>query len=151
MGIFFPQSMERMAECTVSATRIVAFLQLPEVNDLIEQQQQANDESMATDQNVALSFHQADFTWATSSAVAMEALLDSKRKKQNDQPAKSKAVAQTDAKDQLENKKVISQEGTLIDATQPTEESISERLILKNITLQLMKNELLVVVGPVGR
>jgi ATP-binding cassette subfamily C (CFTR/MRP) protein 4 len=149
MGTFFPQAMEKMAECSVSATRIVAFLQLPEVNDMLDKQ--ANSESRPIDDDVAVSFDQANFTWATSSAAAMEALLDSKRKKQNAQPAKSEAVAQTDVKDQPGNKESQSQEDALLNMKQPTEKPTPERLVLKNITLQLMKNELLVVVGPVGR
>ncbi|RKP26406.1 P-loop containing nucleoside triphosphate hydrolase protein, partial [Syncephalis pseudoplumigaleata] len=94
IGIFFPQAVEKLAECTVSVRRIVAFLQLPEVDDLrMEEAGTAADkEDSPPSDKVAVSFKQASFTWATP----------------------------------------------------------PHPLVLDGITLDIMKDELLVVVGPVG-
>ncbi|KAI9595888.1 ABC transporter type 1, transmembrane domain-containing protein [Syncephalis fuscata] len=152
MGVFFPMAIEKWAECTVSVRRIVAFLQLPEVSDLLinETETAPADTDDTPNSQAIISFGQANFTWATRSAAAMNALLKTDKKKKD-----TDTLAITDTKAPPVN--ALIEEETIAVSKMPsikksvsTDDTLPEQLVLEDITLDLMKDELLVVVGPVG-
>ncbi|KAI8051429.1 hypothetical protein BDF22DRAFT_690688 [Syncephalis plumigaleata] len=124
LGIFFPQAIEKLAECNVSVQRIGAFLQLPEVSDLL----------------------------ATKSAAAMNDLLKGTKEIENSNSTSTKSsakIAQTTTSD--EKTTPMNDPTSYVSADlSSTEDFLPQQLVLNRINLDIMKDELLVVVGPVG-
>ncbi|KAI9595929.1 hypothetical protein BDF19DRAFT_422368 [Syncephalis fuscata] len=124
VGTRFPAALRLLAECIVAARRIVSLLTLPENAPLsIDDSRSLISDPSLNDSSVSkpiMEFRNANFTWAPLTQPLL--------------PVKSKVIA---------NKHEMATDI-------PLKSNSEANNVLKNISFDLLDEELLVVVGPVG-
>ncbi|KAF9435418.1 hypothetical protein BGZ76_006323 [Entomortierella beljakovae] len=143
MTSYFPKSLEALAEVRVSVKRITDFLLLPElrkIGDGVKVQDDKNQQPDNPDSQVPevlVEMKKASFSWSLPVDSENEIIkLSAKEKMEKATQDQKNGSESTSLSTEQENH-----------TTSPKPET---KLILRNISISIQKNELLAVVGPVG-